>query len=61
MVKKIKNKNVLLNIWFICKFGSKEFAQKKGDAVHSEATHVCYVEDAREVTHVILMLLEEKG
>ena len=34
------------------KFGSKEFPQKKGGAVHCEATHVCYVDDAREVTHV---------
>ena len=23
--------------------------------------HVCYIEDAREVTHVILMLLVEQG
>jgi len=43
------------------KFGSKEFAQKKGGVIYCEATHVCYVEDAREVTHVILMLLEEHG
>ena len=40
------------------KFGSKEFAQKKGGVIYCEATHVCYI-DAREVTHVILMLLEE--
>ena len=42
-------------------FGSKEFAQKKGDVIYCEATHVCYIEDAREVTHVILMLLVEQG
>ena len=43
------------------KFGSKEFAQKKGDVIYYETTHISYVEDAREVTHVILMLLEEQG
>ena len=43
------------------KSGSKEFAQKKGDVTYCKATHVCYVEDAREVTHVIQMLLEEQG
>ena len=43
------------------KFGSKEFAQKKGDGIYCEATQVCYIEDAREVTHVILMLLMEQG
>ena len=43
------------------KSGSKEFAQKKGDVIYCEATRVWYVEDAREVTHVILMLLEEQG
>ena len=43
------------------KFGSKEFAQKKGDVIYCESTHVCYIEDAREVTHVILMLLVEQG
>ena len=29
--------------------------------IYCEATHVCYREDAREVTHVILMLLVEQG
>ena len=29
--------------------------------IYCEATHVCYIEDAREVTHVILMLLVEQG
>ena len=29
--------------------------------IYCEATHVCYIKDAREVTHVILMLLEEEG
>ena len=29
--------------------------------IYCEATHVCDVDDAREVTHVILMLLEEQG
>jgi len=43
------------------KFGSKEFTQKKGDVIYCEATHVCYRDDAREVTHVILMLLVEQG
>ena len=43
------------------KFGSKEFAQKKGGVIYCEAIKVCYIEDAREVTHVILMLLEEQG
>ena len=45
------------------KFGSKVFAQKKGDVIYiyCEATHVCYIENAREVTHVILMLLVEQG
>ena len=43
------------------KSGSKEFAQKKGDVIYCEATPVCYIEDAREVTHVILMLLVEQG
>ncbi len=43
------------------KFGSKEFAQKKGDVIYCEATHVCYRENAREVTHVILMLLVDQG
>ena len=43
------------------KFGSKEFVQKKGDVIYCEGTHVCYIEDAREVTHVILMLLVEQG
>ena len=43
------------------KFGSKEFAQKKGDVIYCEATQVCHGEDAREVTHVILMLLVEQG
>ena len=43
------------------KCGSKEFAQKKGDVIYCEATHVCYIEDAREVAHVILMLLVEQG
>ena len=36
----------------------KEFARKKGNVIYCEATHVCYI-DAREVTHVILMSLEE--
>ena len=43
------------------KFGSKEFAQKKEDVIYCEATQVCYIEDAGEVTHVILMLLVEQG
>ena len=43
------------------KLESKEFAQKKGDVIYYETTHMCYIEDAREVTHVILMLLEEQG
>ena len=43
------------------KFGSKEFTQKKGDVIHCEATHVYYIEDAREVTYARLMLLEEQG
>ena len=43
------------------KFGSKEFAQKEGDVIYYETTHICYIEDAREVTRVILMLLEEQG
>ena len=29
--------------------------------IYCEATHVCYIEDAREVTHVILMLFVEQG
>ena len=29
--------------------------------IYCEANHVCYIEDAREVTHVILMLLVEQG
>ena len=29
--------------------------------IYCEATHVCYIENAREVTHVILMLLVEQG
>ena len=29
--------------------------------IYCEATHVCDIEDAREVTHVILMLLVEQG
>ena len=43
------------------KFGSKEFAQKKGDVIYCEATQICYIEHAREVAHVILMLLVEQG
>ena len=43
------------------KSGSKEFAPKKGDVIYCEATDVCYIENAREVTHVILMLLVEQG
>ena len=29
--------------------------------IYCEATHVCYIENAREVTHVILMLLVDQG
>ena len=32
-----------------------------GGVIYCEATHVCYIENAREVTHVILMLLVEQG
>ena len=32
-----------------------------GAVIYCEATHVCYIEDAREVTHVILMLLVDQG
>ena len=32
-----------------------------GGVIYCEATHVCYIEDAREVTHVILMVLVEQG
>ena len=61
---------LLLLLLFFCfflggggggKFGSKEFAQKKEDVIYCEATQVCYIEDAGEVTHVILMLLVEQG
>ena len=34
---------------------------KRGCHIYCEAKHVCDIEDAREVTHVILMLLEEQG
>ena len=37
----------------------QEFAQKNGNVIDCEATDVCWREDAREVTHVILMSLEE--
>ena len=45
---------VLISVWFIWKMWIKGICSK-------EATHVCYIEDAREVTHVILMLLVEQG
>ena len=35
--------------------------KKKLAVIYCEATHVCYIADAKEVTHVILMLLVEQG
>ena len=40
-----------LCVWFYFWFVS---------VIYCEATNVCYIEDAREVTHVILMLLVEQ-
>ena len=37
------------------------FINKECCHMYCEATHVCYIEDAREVTHARLMLLEEQG
>ena len=39
----------------------KEFAQKKGDVIHCEATHVCYVEDAMEVNLRNTNVTREQG
>ena len=53
---------VLISVWFIWKMWIKGICSKERRChIYCEATHVCYIEDAREVTHVILMLFVEQG